>query len=417
MSLISNLKKTITLSVLTTSAFAGSYAVEPTFGDLYEAMKSGKPDLEFRLRNETYSINQTGVQSSHATTLRTKLGYTTADFYETTARLEMVHVSSYLTTRYNPDVDGLRKSQYAVIPDPKGAGLTQAYIQYRGLEATEIRFGRQRLAFDNERFISDINWRQYPQSFNALTVSNQFIADLDLFYGLLTQQYHTSSNARTEKAYSIRSHLIRGEWSGIENTKVLGYLYFHHDNDNPMQSNLTTGIRFTTDYPVNETNQFGYVAEFARQRDRNNNPVRYRANYYHLKVHATSDIYHGAIGYEHFGSDGGSNGKQFKMPLGNGHTTMGALDVFDPIPARGIRDLYVSMGVSLSGFEFGASWHNFYYVQGGAEKKPGLEIDLDLGYHLNDHVDLGISYGDFYPKSGGGVPKTKKLWFTASLYI
>jgi hypothetical protein len=47
-----------------------------------------------------------------------------------------------------------------VIADPQTSELNQLWVSYTGIPDTEIKGGRQRIIFDDSRFIGNVGWRQ-----------------------------------------------------------------------------------------------------------------------------------------------------------------------------------------------------------------------------------------------------------------
>ena len=139
-------------------------ATSETINQIYDAFKNGSPVVEFRLRHEHAS--EDGLKTGYANTLRSIIGYETSDAYDTRLNMEMTNVSAFFTRKYNPNVDGLRKAEYTVVSDPKGAGVTQFNLAYKGIQNTSILLGRQYINLDTQRYVSSVNFRQYPQSFD-----------------------------------------------------------------------------------------------------------------------------------------------------------------------------------------------------------------------------------------------------------
>ncbi|MEZ5508662.1 MAG: hypothetical protein R3F47_02015 [Gammaproteobacteria bacterium] len=46
------------------------------------------------------------------------------------------------------------------IADPEGTEVNQVYLSYQGLDKTDIRYGRQRILLDNERFVGGVGWSE-----------------------------------------------------------------------------------------------------------------------------------------------------------------------------------------------------------------------------------------------------------------
>ncbi|MFO7578471.1 MAG: alginate export family protein, partial [Pelovirga sp.] len=57
--------------------------------------------------------------------------------------------------------------QYPVVADPEGADLNQAYVQWQSDGGTLLRGGRQRIIYDNARFVGNVGWRQNEQTYDG----------------------------------------------------------------------------------------------------------------------------------------------------------------------------------------------------------------------------------------------------------
>src|SRR3546814_9338854 len=78
------------------------------------------------------------------------------------------YVERLFNANYNSTTIG--NTAFPVVADPDATELNQAYVSYAdaGFKATA---GRQRLIFDNHRFIGNVGWRQNEQTFDALDLT------------------------------------------------------------------------------------------------------------------------------------------------------------------------------------------------------------------------------------------------------
>ena len=72
------------------------------------------------------------------------------------------------------------KTQFPVIADPAEAELNQGWLAYSGLPDTTIKGGRQKIIYNNHRFVGNVGWRQMEQTFDAASILNQSIGNSDL---------------------------------------------------------------------------------------------------------------------------------------------------------------------------------------------------------------------------------------------
>jgi len=383
--------------------------------DFTSALKNGTPNLAIRFRNEYHKTSLVGLKDARATTLSAKLGYRTDYFSNFAFGTELVNVSSFFGNRYNSNNVFVGNTDFATILDPKGTGLTKVFLDYRGLKNTHIRIGRQELNFDDERFISSNNFRQYPQSFNCYSVKTNIVDYFTLFYAFLTHHYTSTGIGRAP--FSLKSHLARVSWNISKNAKFTSYIIDHQNKDYASEGSTTFGTRYSGSAAPTNLLTVDFSFEIAHQKGANGNPLDYNANYFHLNTNTKSNIYNLVLGFEYFGSEDSSGSRQIRLPLGNPHSYLGDLDLFNTIPARGICDFYVKGGITLNEYQADITWHNFSYVRNSSSNKPGLEIDLHLRYAPNEKTTLAIGYGQFYPANNSVYPRVRKIWLTAAAVI
>lgn len=373
------------------------------------AMRNGSAGVVFRLRHE--NAHQEDLKHAKATTLRSQVAYHSAEFNQAKLGLEVTDVSNFLGQDYNANVDGLRKEEYAVIADPKGTGVTQGYISYQGLEATDLTFGRQYIHLDNERFIGKVDFRQYPQSFDALSVRNTMFENLDLFYAFVTNVNTTNANGRTNDGRrNLRTHLVNVGWHGFQYGKITGYVYLNKDRTVINNSHVILGLRVNADNAFQETFGFGYEVEGAQQQAKFNNPQRYHANYFAISANKSVQVMSGTIGYERLEGNSNIANRAFQTPLATNHKFHGWAEAFTTKPDRGLQDLYGTIAAHSGQVTVSFTYHHFRF-ESGSPKKAGNEVDLGADMRLNDSIGFNISYANFNPKNSSAT-NTRRIWLT-----
>ena len=91
--------------------------------------------------------------------------------------VEIEHISAFLGEEYN-DGGANRKSQYAVIADPAGTEINQAYVHIGGDEPWELKLGRQELIhrpYPWQRYVGTVSWRQNEQTMDAISCSTHLM--------------------------------------------------------------------------------------------------------------------------------------------------------------------------------------------------------------------------------------------------
>jgi hypothetical protein len=84
------------------------------------------------------------------------------------------------TERYCGDGCTNGRTDFPVVSDPESYEINRLQLATTSLPGTTITAGRQRVIFDDERFISRVGWRQNEQTFDAVHVVNQAIPKLTI---------------------------------------------------------------------------------------------------------------------------------------------------------------------------------------------------------------------------------------------
>ncbi|QNA82967.1 alginate export family protein [Sphingomonas sp. So64.6b] len=338
-----------------------------------------KPIVDARLRYE--HVDQAPLPSdADAVTARIRAGFEaiSGDF---TLLAESEAVLA-INPAYNSGLNG--KTRYPIVPDPQNVELNRLQLQYRGLPATIVTVGRQRINLDDQRFVGSVGWRDNEQTFDAARVEWSGIKNLkaDVTYawdtrtiwgidggnrfGLARYQGIGGDNIFATLAYKARLGTLTG----------FAYLI---DQDRPLvlgNSSQTYGARFAGALPLSKTIKLNYVASYARQSDYARNPNRYAASYYAADVALDVKAFKVGGGYEVLGADNGLTLTSFQTPLATLHKFNGWADKFLVTPPNGLRDAYGSVGY------------------GWKKQGPFDAIALTAAYHRFDSDRLGQHYGD-----------------------
>src|SRR5204862_5557458 len=98
------------------------------------------------------------------------LGWRSAPYLGLRLTVEGIHADHIGPKEFNDNGALFATSPYPLLPDPRVSDWNQVHLEYSGLEATRIRAGRQLVRMDNQRWISDNDFRQTPQLFSGVTV-------------------------------------------------------------------------------------------------------------------------------------------------------------------------------------------------------------------------------------------------------
>ena len=174
----------------------------------WDAMSSGDAWLSFRPRYE-YSSQDNALSNANAFTMRTILGYKTAQFKGFDALLEFANATNLSKNKnYNDAVAGT--AGYSVVADPGSTIVSQAVLNFHGLQDTKISLGRQVIELDTERFVGDVAWRQTAQRFDSVMMTNTSLANTKAtyIYAWGVERIFGVAAVGAAKRYDTATHLV-----------------------------------------------------------------------------------------------------------------------------------------------------------------------------------------------------------------
>jgi hypothetical protein len=366
--------------------------------DLEEWFCDGEAKLSFRPRYEFVRHNAFAEQELHSwynergLTLATGLSYHSAEWRGLFGMLDFNNVSTYFDS-----------------PDPEATAVIQAYLAFEGLPDTILLGGRQIIRLDNERFVGPSDFRQMPQTFDAVSFYNDALTNVEFFYAFVGQVNTTWQG--NDCAYFPQqrhtTHLANISSDIKPLGRIIAYGYFIDDHDIPLYSNQSIGMRYLNEIEVPYVTIYLH-AEVARQNDLGNNPVDYRANYYHIVMGNIISIFDISGGYEVLSGNDKTLGKAFQVPLGSQHIFNGLADQFVIIPPAGLRDLYASCELNFWKINLFGQYHHFR-AQANSDKY-GEEWDAGISVSFLKHYALGVEYADFIGNEVHGYSDVQKVW-------
>ncbi|MGD8830973.1 MAG: alginate export family protein [Pseudomonadales bacterium] len=369
-------------------------------------LDGGKVSLDFRYRYEF--VDQEGfTRNANASTLRTRLGFQSGVWRGWDFDIEFNDVRQLLANNFNAGGGTTpNRTEYPVVPDPKGTRLNQGYLNYTGIEDWGFKVGRQRINVDNQRFVGSVGWRQTEQVFDAGEVSwDAGPAQVSLTYVEWVRRVFGPDSpvgsARQDGTFFVHGNLDTAVGP------LAGYYYHIDDRDSPAFSTDSVGIRLTGSRKVNQDWKIRYEGEYAHQTDAGSNPVDYSADYLHLAAGILTGPFDLGIGWEMLGgNDNTLVNESFRTPLATLHKFNGWADQFLVTPAAGLSDAYLAVAATPGNWIAQASLHRFDAEDGG--EKFGTEIDLQVGYAYNDHFRSDFFLADF--NGDNGLADVTKIW-------
>lgn len=336
---------------------------------------------EIRARYEM--VDQDTKNNANAFTNRLSVGIS-ADLLGTdwlSAYAEMTDVRA-LNDNYNSTSNG--ETTHATVADPKQTRLTQAYIDVK-YGKTKFRAGRQMINLDNERFVGAVGWRQMPQTFDAYTLTDNSIENLNLFASYINQINRVFDNdtGAFARDWETRTLLLNASYKVMDELKVTVYDYMIGTGTAGGMGSDTYGIALTGDIKAADGVKVGYRAEYANQTDAtmensgfSNSTSDVDADYMNFQLNADVSGFLVGAQYEVLSGSNGTDGKTaFATPLATLHAHNGFADMFLATPQEGLEDLSICLGYKSKDFGMlRATYHDYTSEVGSTDY--GTELDV-----------------------------------------
>lgn len=391
-------------------------AAESTTSDgVEDALQGDWGQINMNLRYRFEHVEQDGLKTANGDPIRLRLGYLTPEFGGFQAFAEFEGNTPLFTDDYNSTLNG--KTEYAVIADPSKGELNQAWLSLDAVPDTLLKAGRQKILYDNQRFIGAVGWRQLEQTFDAVTLLNQSIGNFSANAAYIWNVRNIFS-----QDVNMSSPLANLKYTFPDVGSLTGYGYWldYDDPDNSGSppyglSTQTIGLRFDGSTAVADNFKLLYTAEYANQTDYQDNPTAFNADYYHfiggfLVPNGDSLLTNisAKVAYEVQGED---DGVSFKTPLGTNHAFSGWADQFLTTPAAGLRDLYGILSTNIAGVKIDLIYHGFESDEGDSDY--GTEFDTMLTKKFGKHYTLQAAYANY--SADEYKTDTKKFWLQITM--
>ncbi len=403
------------LVVASTAIVAGS----PAFADQHQAetlsemVSSGKVGFDFRYRYE--SVEQQGfTEDAGASTLRSRLSFTSAALNGFSFMAEFDNVSSIGPENYNSTTNG--NTQYPVVADPTGTDVNQAWLKYTSNGAAGT-LGRQRILHSNQRFVGGVAWRQNEQTYDGLRASWQDdeAFKLDYSYVYNVSRIFGPDDGVNPADLEGQNHFLIADWSTSEQHKLSGFAYlldFDPQSGYPggktvNNSSNTWGIEYNGQFERGKLH-----AAWATQSDAGDSTLDYDADYYVIDGSGKAGPLTLGAGYEVLGA---GDGVGFATPLATLHKFQGWADKFLSTPVDGIEDLYFSIAGKAGPVKLQAIYHDFSAAEGNTAL--GSEIDLAATWPVTPVFSAQLKYADFSTDNAARYADTSKTWLTLQLKL
>jgi hypothetical protein len=371
-----------------------------------DPVTDGEAHAALRYRYEY--VDQDGFdEDARASTVRLRLNFLTPAWRGWSAFGEFDYVGELFFDEFNSGGGtSPERTQYPVVADPEGADLNQVYADYRTKE-WRLRFGRQRILLDDQRFVGGVGWRQNEQTFDSISIAGNALGAA-VFYAWVGNTNRIFGDRVPAGDHRMNTHLLNVGISVGGGSKITPYVYYIDDEDEPGLSTSTLGLRIDG---ARETaaGRFSWLAEYARQFDAANAPVRFDASYLHLDVHwSPADSWPSAgLGIASLEGDSTTPGTSFRTPLATLHAFQGWADQFLLTPDTGVVDGYGSVHYASKSWEWEAVYHHFSPEDGGGSF--GRELDFSVARPFGDRYVLTL-LAAFFEGRTSEFPDATKAW-------
>lgn len=404
--------------LLTLPAAADALATLP------DRLAAGTVNADLRLRHEYLHLDDPlpaaiTFEEANATTLRVRLGYTTAAWNDLDAQLEYEGVETIGDDGYNSFNNG--RGQYPAIPDAQVHEVNQAWLRWVGLPKTSIKAGRQRINLDNQRYIGGVAWRQDEQTFDGVSAVTTAIPRTTLTYAHLDQVNsfrHFTVDGRSTDTVDIDAHLANAavDIAGAR-LKLVGYGYFldfgriaNGPITRLMANTQTWGLRASGSEAAGAAT-LGWTLECAVQQDWRGGPQN-DSRYGLAEASLGWRRLKAVLGYEVLGGDGVAS---FQTPLGTVHAFDGWADQFLITPQAGLKRAYAQGSAAFGKTALTAIWHDFSSDFGG--DRLGGELNLLASHALRPNLIVYAKwasyFADAFPVVAGQPTDVQRGWVYA----
>ena len=357
-------------------------------------LSQGQVTLDTRYRFE--DVAQHGFSNSaDASTVRERLGYELAPFWNLRALVEL-QATQHLSNSFNDTING--RISYPQVPDPEAFELNRLQLAYGGVSDATAILGRQVINLDDQRFIGASAFRQNEQTFDAARLNYTGLSNLTVTYAYVDRVNRVFGDRSPAGHFNGNIHLFNFGYDIAEFGKLTSYVYLLDLDNSPALSTATYGLQFGGAHPLNDLFGLHYIAGYARQTGYAANPRDLALDYWRLE---------GGLDYASWSLSGGSetlggNGVVgFSTPLATLHAFQGDADVFLNTPAQGIADRYAKLGYqtgmdvlgTLRKLALVAWYHDYKPAHGSGDL--GHELDCDAFVKISDHWRLDAAYAAY----------------------
>jgi hypothetical protein len=386
-------------------------AAESRLADLY---REGTPILDVRYRFEF--VDQEGFdKDAKANTVRTRMGFETGKIAGFGLGFDAEWTEALGSEDFNSTTNG--RTDYPVVLDPDDFALNRLFLVSDGtIPETVAKLGRQRVIWDNARFIGNVGFRQNEQTFDAFRVSTGALRNAEIEYAYLDEVHRVLGTDSPVGELGMNTHAIRAKFTGLGFVSVTPFaLFLDYDRDDQAaNSSASYGALLAGSHKLSANWSLLYSGSLARQVDHGDNPNDFGLWYYAIEPGVSWNGMTARLGYEVLEGNGTIG---IRTPLATLHKFNGLTDKFLTTPADGLQDANVKLAAKLppggwaGGIDIKANWHEFFNEENGGHYGREWNLGAFRTFRMT-HGDLalGLQYADYNADKFGA--DTKKLWLS-----
>ena len=373
---------------------------------------SGKFRGRYEMADDSINDN------AHAVTGRVSLEYKSKHYNHWQGLLELEHVFTLDSSAYFDAGSSYAGLGTAVVADPTGTEVNQAYIQHTGLPNFDIRLGRQKYshrAYPWQRYLGTVSWRQNEQTVDGATLSytnqNQLNINVAYLYNV-NRIFGRNNPLPNRKAYNVDALVLNGNYAFTPRLKVDAYVFDLDFPNAEFLSATTMGARVDWSQAP-ERIVYLHAFELAVQYPDGTDAIGSDESTYYMMFQTGLTLperndFTFKVGAEILSGDGTVS---FKTPLATLHAYQGWTDKFLSTPPEGITDFYFTLGAKFNQTNALFVYHLFKSEEEGYDY--GSEIGASVSFPFSSWqtgAKVAIYTAADTSRFGGWTTDSTKFW-------
>ncbi|NJK33236.1 MAG: hypothetical protein HC927_13020 [Deltaproteobacteria bacterium] len=337
--------------------------------------------LETRLRNEY--VDQDGLEDANALTFAARFGYEV----EPVSRLSFLVEGEWIEQLTDNFTDTVRiVPGRPVIADPEDIQLNRFQVRYAFDEKSAVTLGRQRIVYDDARFIGNVIFRQNEQTYDAVSLDWAATDNVRVRYAYLDRVNRIFGGESPVGEFQSDSHISQVDLKAGDLGALSLFVNALDFTNSPINSQLTYGFRWNRTFKANDW-RIRVDLDGARQQDYRANTADFEVYYGKAKASVGRGAVDVAVAGEWLQGDGSF---AFQTPLATLHAFQGFADVFLRTPEEGLRDLNLGLTWKVANPPLGKSLslltRGHIFTDDAGTDLFGHEFDALARLGLNDWI-------------------------------